>query len=56
MVLERFQVISCKIKVISFNWKCGKKRSLSRVTEMTIPILYSDILCFPVKFNFLMGT
>lgn len=29
---------------------------LRSVTEMAVPVLYSDILCFPVKFNFLMGT
>lgn len=42
--------------MISFNWKCGEKMFLRSVTEMAIPVLYSDILRFPVKFNFLMGT
>lgn len=28
---------------------------LRSVTEMAIPVLYSGILCFPVKFNFLIS-
>lgn len=32
-----------------------KKPFLRSVTEMDMPVLYSDTRCVPVKFNFMRG-